>query len=313
MSKTKALLGTFLLSLLFISSQHVTAADRSFNLNSVQISTAQLGDFPYFGLPAGYEFRTRPVSRDQDRFPFWVGDRVEWVEGRLWVNAIRTEKGKQFSPFELEKNIDAVITTAGGVKVFEGKLPREMRTSLQAESFREPMSNIFHDAYSRPTRTYLLRRNDKNIWVYLNAASAMSHLVVVETSPFEVTASLLPATDMKRQLDATGKVSLQVNFATDKTDILPESQPQIEQVVQLLRDDPALKLSVNGHTDTSGTAAHNQQLSEGRAQSVVAALIAKGINASRLIAKGFGQNAPIADNSTEEGRAKNRRVELVKM
>ena len=103
-----------------------------------------------------------------------------------------------------------------------------------------------------------------------------------------------------------------MNFATDKTDILPDSLPQIEQVAALLKDDPSLKLAVNGHTDNTGDAAHNQQLSEGRAKAVVALLTGKGIEASRLSAAGFGAMQPVADNGTDEGKAKNRRVELVK-
>lgn len=84
------------------------------------------------------------------------------------------------------------------------------------------------------------------------------------------------------------------------------------EVVKLLRTAPALRLGVEGHTDNTSTAAHNQQLSEARAQAVVAALVAQGIAASRLQAAGFGQTRPLADNATEPGRAQNRRVELVK-
>lgn len=107
-------------------------------------------------------------------------------------------------------------------------------------------------------------------------------------------------------------MALYVNFDTDKTTIQPESEPTVAEVVTLLRQDPKLRLSVQGHTDNTGTLAHNQQLSEGRAQSVVASLTQAGIEAVRLQAAGFGQSKPLADNATEEGKAKNRRVELVK-
>ena len=83
--------------------------------------------------------------------------------------------------------------------------------------------------------------------------------------------------------------------------------------VKLLQANPALQLAVEGHTDNAGTPAHNQQLSEARAQSVVASLTQAGIAASRLQAAGFGQTKPLAENTTEAGKAKNRRVELVKM
>ena len=84
------------------------------------------------------------------------------------------------------------------------------------------------------------------------------------------------------------------------------------EVVKLLHNSPALRLGIEGHTDNTSTPAHNQQLSEARARAVVAALTAQGIAGSRLQAAGFGQSKPLADNATEAGRAKNRRVELVK-
>jgi len=83
--------------------------------------------------------------------------------------------------------------------------------------------------------------------------------------------------------------------------------------VKLLQQNADLKLRVEGHTDSQGNGAANQALSEKRAQAVVAWLTGKGISASRLTAKGFGATKPVADNSTDDGRAKNRRVELVKM
>ncbi|UOE36371.1 OmpA family protein [Hymenobacter monticola] len=85
------------------------------------------------------------------------------------------------------------------------------------------------------------------------------------------------------------------------------------QIISLLSQNPDLKLSVEGHTDNAGTAPHNQQLSEARARTVVANLTAQGIAADRLKAAGFGQTKPLADNATDAGKAKNRRVELVKM
>ncbi len=107
-------------------------------------------------------------------------------------------------------------------------------------------------------------------------------------------------------------MALYVNFDTDKATIRPESGPTVAEVVTLLRRNPALRLAVQGHTDNVGPAAHNQQLSEARAQSVVAALTAARISPNRLQAAGFGQTQPLADNATEAGRAQNRRVELVK-
>ena len=127
-----------------------------------------------------------------------------------------------------------------------------------------------------------------------------------------ITASLLPADALKQALAQTGKVDIQVNFATDSAQILPASQPQIAQVSQLLAADPSLRLAINGHTDNSGSSAHNLQLSQQRAASVAAALVAAGIAADRLSAEGFGDTRPLADNGSAEGKARNRRVEQVR-
>jgi len=81
----------------------------------------------------------------------------------------------------------------------------------------------------------------------------------------------------------------------------------------LMKEKPELKFSVEGHTDSTGSAATNQTLSEARSQAVVDKLVGLGITRDRLKAAGKGQTAPIADNSTDEGKAKNRRVEFVKI
>ena len=104
-----------------------------------------------------------------------------------------------------------------------------------------------------------------------------------------------------------------ITFDVGKSTIKPESMGEINRIVQLMTENPDLKFSVEGHTDSTGNAASNQALSEQRSQAIVAKLVELGIASDRLTAVGKGQNSPIADNSTDEGRAKNRRVEFVKM
>lgn len=103
-----------------------------------------------------------------------------------------------------------------------------------------------------------------------------------------------------------------ISFDTDQARIKAESEPAVAEIGKLLQASPTLKLAVEGHTDNAGTPAHNQTLSEARAREVVRLIAGQGIAADRLQATGFGQSRPLADNATEDGRAKNRRVELVK-
>jgi len=104
-----------------------------------------------------------------------------------------------------------------------------------------------------------------------------------------------------------------ITFDVGKATIKPESMTELTRIVQLLNENPTLKFSVEGHTDNTGNATSNQTLSEQRSQAVVAKLAEMGIAADRLTASGKGQNRPIADNNSPEGRAKNRRVEFVKL
>ena len=120
------------------------------------------------------------------------------------------------------------------------------------------------------------------------------------------------ADSLKSELDKNGRAVLYINFDFNKATIRPDAKPIIAQVVKLLTDDPSLTLVINGHTDNVGQHDYNVKLSQTRAAAVVSALVAARIAPGRLSSGGFGPDQPIADNGTEKGRAKNRRVELVK-
>ncbi|MBQ8839031.1 MAG: OmpA family protein, partial [Bacteroidales bacterium] len=108
-------------------------------------------------------------------------------------------------------------------------------------------------------------------------------------------------------------VTYGITFDVGKATIKPESMGEINRIVQLMNENPSLRFSVEGHTDSTGNATSNQTLSEQRSQAIVDKLVELGIAKDRLTAVGKGQNSPIADNTTDEGRAKNRRVEFVKI
>jgi len=116
------------------------------------------------------------------------------------------------------------------------------------------------------------------------------------------------------RLASEGKIiTYGITFDVGKSTIKPESMGEINRIAQLMKDNPDVKFSVEGHTDNTGNAASNQTLSEARSKAVMDKLVEMGIASDRLKAAGKGQTKPIADNSTDEGRAKNRRVEFVKI
>ena len=104
-----------------------------------------------------------------------------------------------------------------------------------------------------------------------------------------------------------------INFDIDKASIKPESMGTLNMIAGILKENPEIKFEIDGHTDATGAAPHNLILSQQRAASVKAQLIAMGIDAARLTTKGFGSSKPISDNTMLEGKANNRRVEFIKL
>ena len=138
-------------------------------------------------------------------------------------------------------------------------------------------------------------------------------LDVIDAVPIETGMVTIDAAAMAKDISSTGHVAVYgIYFDTDKADLKPESRPTLQEIARLLKQDAALKLYVVGHTDNVGGFDYNSGLSERRAVAVVKELTANhGIAATRLRAAGVGMLSPVAPNDREEGRAKNRRVELV--
>lgn len=222
--------------------------------------------------------------------------KTETKEGNLFYIYYRynSEAGvKAKSALQIIKNYEIAITKNGGKMIYKNS--SSLDANLEA--------------------TYYLSTKEKEYWVQLtsfagtdNAIEAFS-LNILEMNAMK---QEVDATEMFEEINKSGFVALYINFETGKSAIKTESQPIIDQIYEMLKQNPDLKISIEGHTDNVGTTQSNQTLSDARAKSVMNALISKGIIASRLKSKGWGMTKPVADNSTEEGKAKNRRVEIIK-
>ena len=146
-----------------------------------------------------------------------------------------------------------------------------------------------------------------NIW-----NKSQQDLRIIEEKGFKKSLTFGPA-ELKAALDKDGKVLLYgILFDVDQASLKPESEKQLQHVLTLLKDYPGLTLEVQGHTDDQGADDYNLELSQHRAETVVAYLGLFGIDTARLTPRGYGESRPVIPNTSEEGRAKNRRVELVK-
>jgi OmpA-OmpF porin, OOP family len=171
---------------------------------------------------------------------------------------------------------------------------------------------VFNDDFNK-TSTIVVQKDGKETWVEVRSYNNMYRLNIVEREVMkqEIVAN---AEAMGNDINSIGHVSVYgIYFDSGKAEIKPESDTAIVQISKLLKNTESLKLYVVGHTDNVGTIDSNMKLSKDRADAVVNTLITKyGIPSARLKSYGVASLAPIASNDNEEGRDKNRRVELVK-
>jgi OmpA-OmpF porin, OOP family len=215
-----------------------------------------------------------PLVPDKDGNP-----QTKHIEGEFHSWDIGTREGT--SELQVYRNMEAALKTAG-----------------------------FHIDYEVSPNHITAHKGDT--WIFIESKGTYYYQTIVTSKEMkqEVTAD---ASSLKDEIEKAGHVAVYgIHFETGKATIQPSSDDSLNQVVIMLQQNPDLKLRVEGHTDNQGNAAANQALSEKRAQAVVTWLVANGVDAARLKAQGFGQSKPVADNSTDDGRAKNRRVELVK-
>lgn len=223
--------------------------------------------------------------------------KTERKEGNLFYIYYRynSDSGvKAKSPLQIIKNYEAAITKNGGKLVYKNSNATE--ASVEA--------------------TYYLSTKEKEYWVQLTQFAGTPNEVeafALNVLEMEAMKQEVAASEMFEALNKDGFIALYINFETGKSNIKEESKPIIDQIAEMLKQNSGLKISIEGHTDNVGSEKSNQTLSESRAKSVLSAVAAKGIDSGRMKSKGWGQTKPIADNKTEDGKAKNRRVEIVKM
>jgi outer membrane protein OmpA-like peptidoglycan-associated protein len=175
-----------------------------------------------------------------------------------------------------------------------------------AISFNQRALKVYFDGIRKANIPNVAKPDNLYIWMSHSGGVNMFYI-----KNFRIAKGAVPFYD---RLTTDGKIiTYGITFDVGKSTIKPESMGEINRIATLIKENPDLKFSVEGHTDNTGSAATNQTFSDARSAAVVAKLVEMGVAKDRLTSAGKGQNSPIADNSTDEGRAKNRRVEFVKL
>jgi OmpA-OmpF porin, OOP family len=292
--------------------------------STVPEASGDIGVYPYFKAPDLLVVRGKGGSgvsktgfteeEDFGKLITFTGSNFYPAEGRvttLWFEM--AESGKNFNQYVFDKSMDAYILSLGAKLLFKGTVPRELRDELKKTDkdaeYRYMVSGV--DS-SDPVRFYAFKQKEKKLMIQVSSNSAASYVKFVELKEFKQTIQKHSAEGMKKDIDATGKAIVNINFDTDKSTLKADGQDVVNQIVALLKGAPALKLSIEGHTDNTGSAERNKVLSAERSNAVMLALVSTGVDKSNLKSAGFGADKPLVANDSEENKAKNRRVELVK-
>lgn len=273
-----------------------------------EILKYEIKDFDSFTLPTGaVRDRRSGASASQA------------LEGRITRIHYRAPEGR--SALEVFRNYEQSLKGGGFTSLYECQ--NQACGNDFSYAFNPP--SVMH--FSGKDQKYLGARlsrptGDVYVSVYTTAAYGVGGanknrvftlLDVIEVKPMQTGQVVVDAKAMAREIAATGRVALYgVYFDSGKAEVKAESQDALVEIAKLMKQDAALKLLVVGHTDSAGAFDYNVDLSRRRAQSVVQALVTShGVESSRLKPWGVGYASPIASNRAEDGRGKNRRVELV--
>jgi outer membrane protein OmpA-like peptidoglycan-associated protein len=258
-----------------------------------QEDTKGCKDHPLFTrMPEYYISSCETKEFDAHNFYDPVTKQKVTIEGRLFYASYYLKKefrGKK-SMLQVARNHTNAITKIGGLYYMKDPTGRGDTYMKAVKDGKEIWASIEQDNWGGNT-----------YYLYVVEKGEMEQQVVAD------------AKFMADGISSTGHVAIYgIYFDFNKSDVKPESDPALQEISKLLSGNPNLKVFVVGHTDNVGGVDYNMKLSQARADAVVKVLTTKyKVNPQRLKAYGVGQLAPVAPNKTEEGRAKNRRVELV--
>jgi len=244
-------------------------------------------DHPLITRMPDYYISKYEVSEFAGFDPTVIGGKdVHW-EGKVYSYGYsRKEGGRPISELQIVRNYETAIKQAGG-KILGGD-ERRVATEIRKGG---ALTGVYVEAFN----------NGRDYSLTIVESQTMEQEVVADASV------------MRNDLADTGKTIVHgIYFDTASATIKPESERALAEMVKLLNGSPALKVYVVGHTDSVGSLDSNLKLSSDRAASVVKAITARGVAAPRLKSAGVGPYSPVASNDTDGGKAKNRRVELVK-
>ncbi len=282
-----------------------------FSWKNIKLNTKNIGSFPFLTPPKGIKV-TDDKSDNYEldfsklRMFYKTSNSTFDIEGKVKFTEYAMENpDKKWEQYYFEKSIGDYLKSIGATQIHTGEITQEYKEEYWQnydDKFTVPFRNV------KNIQMWVLKQDNRKLGFQLGENT----MAIVEETVFKQTIEKITADKIKEEIDANGFIALHINFETGKSRIKPDSYAIINEISTMLKNNAKLEISIEGHTDDIGNDASNLKLSKNRARSVLFALVDEGIDENRLQSQGFGETKPIINNSTEENRAENRRVELRK-
>ncbi|MDM5181553.1 OmpA family protein [Massilia sp. DJPM01] len=283
------------------------------DLDKIAVISKPVPPFPFIDYPPAVDKQFYSTKEsDFDQVQLILGDKLHAVEGRVRAIHFTLDKAK-ISQFQAQRDYSKAVQDMGGIKVNSAKPHDSAFLAAHGDNQSELDKKLRYEFHTYSYEAYFLPTATGRKWIVLMVSDEAVDVISVEEKQTASSVKIVTAAAMKSELDSKGHVALYINFDTDQAAIRPDGKPAVDEIAALMKKEAALRLSVEGHTDNLGDKARNVTLSRERAQAVVQALVSDGIDGTRLSAAGHGAEKPLTDNGSDEARAKNRRVELVKV
>ena len=274
-----------------------------------------IGDFPFVTAPKELIMYNEKDGLtevfDYETMENFTGSNIVTTEGKLGIIYF----SENFNQKLFDKSFYDYFDKIGAKQLYKGDFPEDekLREQLAKNMWNGKISTYGLQRQSNtPFAVYAFKNNSKKYVLNIQSNSAQGNVFIMELKDFEQTITKFTSKQMLDDINAKGKAILNINFDTDKATLKPDGQVIVDEIIKLMKENPSLKISIEGHTDNTGNADRNKKLSDERANSVLNSLVSSGISKSNLKASGFGSEKPLVTNDTDENKAKNRRVELVK-
>lgn len=288
---------------------------KEFSWNNIPESTVNIGVYPYITPPKGMIIdKDESESYEFDKLELFDGNNFLVLDGSVERMRIKMDGDKEWQQYLFDKSVSEYLKSIGAKLIFDGQISSELtgKWGTDPNAVYKHMHEFYAgDVVNHPVSIYVLKTSNKKLGFQVSSNSRT--IGVVENKDFKQTIEKITAEDIINEINSKGFVSLHINFDTGKSRIKADSYEIISEITKMLTVNPNLKISIEGHTDNVGNEVSNMKLSKNRAQAVLMAIVDEGIEESRLNSQGLGQTKPVGDNTIEEGKAKNRRVELRKI